>query len=68
MNRRTVLWIIPYFVAAILWLFIYKRPNSVVSLYFAGREHPLLFIVILGMFVHLVFGLLREWAYPAKKE
>jgi hypothetical protein len=67
MNRRSVLWILPYFVAAIIWFILYNKVDSLVNLYYAGRQNPLVFILIVGMFLHLVVGIIREWRSPSEE-
>ncbi len=68
MSRSTGLWIIPYFIAAIVWVIIYKNIGSVADIYFAGKQNPMLFILILGMFIHMIVGIIRGWHRPRERE
>lgn len=54
------LWVIPYFIAGIAWIAIYRTPISMVSLYFAGKQNPLVFILMIGMFLHMIVGIIGE--------
>lgn len=64
MNRTSGLWIIPYFVATILWVALYTKTDSIAHLYLAGKQNPIIFVLILGMFLHIIVGLIREWHRP----
>lgn len=61
MNKGSGLWMLPYFIAALIWMLLYKRTDSLAHLYVAGKQNPIIFILIIGMLIHMITGLIREW-------
>jgi ABC-type enterochelin transport system permease subunit len=61
MKKITGMWIIPFLVAAVLWLAIYDQENIIQRIMDSGRENPIVFIIIVGIVLKVLFEAVREY-------